>query len=381
MKILIVLFCLFFTVPVQAAVTYNYLLGPSPWVTAGNLICAHDSVDYKVKDCGSLTDKQDTLPSMLNGGLWVGSGGPGVPATIEMLEGNITTTRKYLSTIGSGTYSGLPSWEALSKSSVGLSNVDNTSDADKPVSTATQTALNLKQAAPTDGILANYNYLAYFDGSNVFKHLPANNTTTTKFLSQVASGFPSYPQAPAWTTLSKSDVGLGSADDTSDADKPVSTATQTALDLKLDKSSIQNKYLATQFDKINTTVTSPTDLRITIASGKKYLFEAVLFFTADGTSGHRWTVNTPGGGTLTATATRYNITTLCYSSKANVIASEQTALGGEDSEAGCTAGRTLIQGTIYVNAGGEITPKFATKTGTTTASLLVGSYFKVQEIP
>ena len=33
----------------------------------------------------------------------------------------------------------------LTKSNVGLNNVDNTTDANKPVSTATQTALNLKQ--------------------------------------------------------------------------------------------------------------------------------------------------------------------------------------------------------------------------------------------
>lgn len=36
------------------------------------------------------------------------------------------------------------SWQTLDKTAVGLSNVDNTSDANKPVSTATQTALNLK---------------------------------------------------------------------------------------------------------------------------------------------------------------------------------------------------------------------------------------------
>jgi hypothetical protein len=35
-------------------------------------------------------------------------------------------------------------WETLTKSSVGLGNVDNTSDANKPISTATQTALNTK---------------------------------------------------------------------------------------------------------------------------------------------------------------------------------------------------------------------------------------------
>ena len=36
------------------------------------------------------------------------------------------------------------SWQTLDKTAVGLSNVDNTSDASKPISTATQTALNAK---------------------------------------------------------------------------------------------------------------------------------------------------------------------------------------------------------------------------------------------
>ena len=37
-------------------------------------------------------------------------------------------------------------------------------------------------------------------------------------------------------TLDKSDVGLSNVDNTSDANKPVSTATQTALDAKISKS-------------------------------------------------------------------------------------------------------------------------------------------------
>ena len=82
---------------------------------------------------------------------------------------------------------------ALTKSSVGLANVDNTSDANKPVSDATQTALNLK--AP----LAN----------------------------------PTFTGTVAGVT--KSHVGLENVDNTSDANKPVSTATQTALDLKANK--------------------------------------------------------------------------------------------------------------------------------------------------
>ena len=41
-------------------------------------------------------------------------------------------------------------------------------------------------------------------------------------------------------TISKSDVGLGNCDNTSDADKPISAATQTALDAKANKTNIIN---------------------------------------------------------------------------------------------------------------------------------------------
>ena len=41
-----------------------------------------------------------------------------------------------------------------------------------------------------------------------------------------------------WHTLVKGDVGLGNVDNTSDANKPVSTATQTALDLKADQADL-----------------------------------------------------------------------------------------------------------------------------------------------
>jgi hypothetical protein len=78
----------------------------------------------------------------------------------------------------------------INPAKVGLGNVNNTSDANKPVSTATQNALNLKAnlASPT------------FTGT--------------------VSG------------IDKAMVGLSNVDNTTDANKPVSTATQTALNLK-----------------------------------------------------------------------------------------------------------------------------------------------------
>ena len=79
----------------------------------------------------------------------------------------------------------------LTKAAVGLGSVDNTSDAAKPISTATQTALNLK--AP------------------------------------LAS--PAFTGTP--TGITKAHVGLGNVDNTSDANKPVSTAQAAAINAKV----------------------------------------------------------------------------------------------------------------------------------------------------
>ena len=86
-----------------------------------------------------------------------------------------------------GTATGIELPQDISKANVGLGNVDNTSDLNKPISTATQAALNLK--------------------ANI-------------------------------TSLNKEGVGLGNVDNTTDLNKPISTATQTALDLKANNTSL-----------------------------------------------------------------------------------------------------------------------------------------------
>jgi len=83
----------------------------------------------------------------------------------------------------------------ITKAMVNLANVDNTSDANKPVSNATLTALNAKAPIVSPS----------FTGTATFEDV---------------SG------------ISKSEVGLGSVDNTSDLAKPISTSTQTALDAK-----------------------------------------------------------------------------------------------------------------------------------------------------
>jgi len=130
-------------------------------------------------------------------------------------------------------YRGDKTFQTLDKTAVGLGNVDNTSDAGKPLSTADIAALALKantadlgtSATKNVGTLANN--VVQLDGS---AKLPAVD----------GSQLTNLPAAPVTKVagrtgvivLAKSDVGLGSVDNTTDLAKPISTATQTALDTK-----------------------------------------------------------------------------------------------------------------------------------------------------
>ena len=58
--------------------------------------------------------------------------------------------------------------------------------------------------------------------------------------------------------LAKGDVGLGNVDNTSDANKPVSTATQTALDLKLASATASSTYAPLASAALTGTPTAPT---------------------------------------------------------------------------------------------------------------------------
>lgn len=117
-----------------------------------------------------------------------------------------------LAPLASPTFTGTVS--GVTKGMVGLGNVDNTSDADKPVSTATQTALDAKQ--PLDADLTAIAALT-----------PSNDDVLQRKGGAWTNRTPA--QLKADLALAKGDVGLGNVDNTSDANKPVSTA-QAAAD-------------------------------------------------------------------------------------------------------------------------------------------------------
>jgi hypothetical protein len=127
---------------------------------------------------------------------------------------------------------------------VGLGNVDNTSDANKPVSTATQTALTGKAPSVHTHTAADISD-ATATGRSVIKaaDAAAARTAIGAGTSSLVIGTTAGTAKAGDYVPVKADVGLGNVDNTSDANKPVSTATQTALNLKADTATLGAKVL------------------------------------------------------------------------------------------------------------------------------------------
>jgi hypothetical protein len=143
---------------------------------------------------------------------------------------------------------------AVTKAQVGLGLADNTSDVNKPVSTAQAAADATVQAAA----IQRANHTGTQTASTISDFAVAVRGTVLTGLSTAAGtivtaahtvlqaiGFLQKQVSDNLTTLTnhtsntanphsvtKAQVGLGNADNTSDANKPVSTATQAALDAK-----------------------------------------------------------------------------------------------------------------------------------------------------
>ena len=164
----------------------------------------------------------------------------------------------------------------ITKADVGLSNVDNTSDINKPISTVTQTALDLKEDKANKGIINGYASLDILgkvpisqlssvllsdtfvvgaqadmlalvaetgdvavrtDLSKTFilTASPASNLANWQELLTPQSPVSSVNGQIGTVTLTKTDVGLSNVDNTSDVNKPVSIAQAIINDIKVDK--------------------------------------------------------------------------------------------------------------------------------------------------
>lgn len=116
----------------------------------------------------------------------------------------------------------------ITKANIGLGNVDNTSDLNKPVSTAQQTALDKKVDKVTGYGLSKNDFTDTLKNKldGIAKGAQVNSITGVK-------GSSEGTYRTGNVSISASNIGLGNVNNTSDADKPISTATQTALNGKV----------------------------------------------------------------------------------------------------------------------------------------------------
>lgn len=132
------------------------------------------------------------------------------------------------------------------KSEVGLDQVDNTSDADKPISTAQK-----KKFAEIDTAIAGKSPTGHKHTKSDITDFPTLGTASSKDVATTgnasstqvvmgndsrltdarkASDVQAWAKAENKPSYTKLEVGLGNVDNTSDTNKPVSTAQQTAID-------------------------------------------------------------------------------------------------------------------------------------------------------
>lgn len=162
-----------------------------------------------------------------------------VEDTLFSQDGRITVLEAGVSTGGTGavsSVSGRTGTVTLTKADVGLSNVDNTSDVSKPVSSAATTALGAKADLTA--------------GKVPVTELGTGTANTTTFLrgdqtwAVPASGgggaVTSVAGRTGAVTLTSADVGLGNVNNTTDAAKPVSVAQAAADALAVPKSTVVN---------------------------------------------------------------------------------------------------------------------------------------------
>lgn len=171
----------------------------------------------------------------------------------------------------------------FTKADLGLGNADNTSDANKPVSTAQATALAGKQALNTN--------LTAISGLS-----PANDDILQRKAGAWINRTP--VQLKADLALAKGDVALGNVDNTSDANKPVSTATQTALNGKANSSHTHaaSDINSGQFSTDRMPQVSSTVRAVTGATGAITPDATVVGNNLDYTASGNVTFNPPTGG-------------------------------------------------------------------------------------
>ena len=330
---------------------------------------------------------------------------------------DVNTALNLKANLASPTFTGTVS--GVTKTMVGLGNVDNTSDANKPVSTAAQTALDLKAnttdvnttlAAKVDKVtgkeLSTNDYttaektkLAAITGTNTgdqdLSALATNsalalkaNTTDVNTALNLKANLASPTFTGTVSGVTKTMVGLGNVDNTSDANKPVSTAAQTALDLKANSADVTstlnlkanttdvNTALATKLDKVTGKELSTNDYTnaektklaaITGTNTGDQDLSALATNTALALKANTSDVNTALNLKLDVTGNASSATKLATTRNINGVAFDGSVDITVTANAGTLTGTTLATNVVNSSLSGVGTITSGTWSGTTIA--------------
>jgi len=210
------------------------------------------------------------------------------------------------------------------------SNIDNTSDANKPISSASQTALNLK----------------------------ANQSSITNVNNTSDANKPISSATQTAINLKANQSSITNINNTSDDDKPISSASQTALDLKFNNTEGTSNHVISMQEKVLPLNVNNNDI-LTV----NMALQTVAYITPDSADKFetRITNSNPSNSSTTTSIITLIIDTdtyKSYSDKVRVNGTIRSLLfsGGEDS-IDITDAKVVQQTIVIIYSGSSTIPK------------------------
>jgi hypothetical protein len=262
----------------------------------------------------------------------------------------------------------------VTKTQVGLSNVDNTSDVNKPISSATQVALNAKYDASNPN---GYETPAQLNTRDTNNRARANHTGTqlastisdlaSSVRSTVLTGFTATNQNPV-TSLDTVLIAIGKL--------------QGQLDLMFNVTEQEGMLGIDYTNSSNTTIVSVPELGFVVNTGSKYYVRLIARFrTAATATGFAVTLGTSNGatGTLAAHAEITQAADATSAAYHGAITSLADFVTSTAVPAANTDYIAHIEGTFICTNGGSIVPQFRSEVNGSTATFASGSYIFAKE--
>ncbi len=271
-----------------------------------------------------------------------------------------------------------PTAHSHTKSEVGLSNVDNTTDALKPVSTAQQTALNLKlnanDASVTNARTPTAHGHPQSDISGLVNDLAGKAPTHSHPYEPVNSNIQAHiASAHAPSTAQKN----------SDIVKAEIEAKLTGI-ITSHSHAGQDQIVVLGADVTNNnavanTLQDVTGLSFAVTAGLRYKFRFVIYYTAAAiTTGSRWSINAPASTFLNFDS-RYSLT-ITTETLNHGLSAVNTPAASNISSAATGSNKAVIEGIIIPSANGTVIARFASEILSSAIIAKIGSHVEFQQI-